>query len=139
MKKVWSMMIALLLALVVTGCGGVGQDLPQSGAVVTDGATIGEGSRTFAAQVVDLEGNTVSFTVKTDKDIVGEALQELGVLQGEEGPYGLYMKTVNGITLDYEKDGAYWAIYVDGAYATEGVDMTEIVETSVYCLQAEKG
>ena len=71
--------------------------------------------------------------------IVGEALQELGVLKGEEGPYGLYIKAVNGKTLDYEKDGAYWAFYVDGAYAVTGVDETDIVETSVYQLRAEKG
>ena len=70
---------------------------------------------------------------------MGEALQDLGVLQGEEGPYGLYIKAVNGKALDYEKDGAYWAFYVDGAYAVEGVDMTEIVESSVYQLRAEKG
>ena len=70
---------------------------------------------------------------------MGEALQELGVLKGEEGPYGLYIKAVNGKTLDYEKDGAYWAFYVDGAYATAGVDETDIVETSVYQLRAEKG
>ena len=43
------------------------------------------------------------------------------------------------LALDYEKDGAYWAFYVDGAYAVEGVDMTEIVESSVYQLRAEKG
>ena len=65
--------------------------------------------------------------------------QELGVLEGEEGPYGLYIKAVNGIPLDYDKDGAYWGFYVDDAYATAGVDETTIVETSVYRLQAEKG
>ena len=107
--------------------------------MVKDGDVIGEGAKTFAVQIVDLEGNKVSFTVKTDKDIVGEALQELGVLEGEEGPYGLYIKVVNGISLDYDKDGAYWAFYVDDAYAVTGVDETNIVETSVYRLQAEKG
>ena len=139
MKKLLSMILALLLVLAVTGCGGVGNDLPLEEKVVEDGATIGEGAITFAAQVEDLDGNVVSFTVKTDKTIVGEALQELGVLQGEEGPYGLYIKTVNGVTLDYDKDGAYWAFYVDGAYAVAGVDETEIVETSRYLIKAEKG
>lgn len=139
MRKLSIMLLALLLALCAVGCSGVGGAEDAGDAVVSDGDTIGEGSKTFAAQVVDLEGNTVSFTVKTDLDTVGEALQDLGVLQGEEGPYGLYIKAVNGKALDYEKDGAYWAFYVDGAYAVEGVDMTEIVESSVYQLRAEKG
>lgn len=138
MKKVLYLLLTLLLVLTVTACGGVGQQTPQGDAVVKDGDVIGEGAKTFAAQIVDLEGNKVSFTVKTNRETVGEALQELGVLEGEEGPYGLYIKAVNGIPLDYDKDGAYWGFYVDDAYATAGVDETTIVETSVYRLQAEK-
>ena len=139
MKKLLAMMLVLLLILCSAGCGSIGGADADEEPVVHDGDTIGEGSKTFAAQIVDLDGNAISFTVKTDKTIVGEALQELGVLQGEEGPYGLYIKAVNGKTLDYDKDGAYWAFYVDGAYATAGVDETDIVETSVYLLKAEKG
>ena len=139
MKKLLAMMLAFLLILCAAGCSSIGGTTPEEEPVVRDGDTIGTGSKTFAAQIVDLDGNEISFTVKTDKTIVGEALQELGVLQGEEGPYGLYIKAVNGKTLDYEKDGAYWAFYVDGAYATAGVDETDIVETSVYLLKAEKG
>ena len=139
MKRLLAMMLVLLLILCSAGCGSIGGTTPDEEPVVHDGDTIGEGSKTFAAQIMDLDGNAISFTVKTDKTIVGEALQELGVLQGEEGPYGLYIKAVNGKTLDYDKDGAYWAFYVDGAYATAGVDETDIVETSVYLLKAEKG
>ena len=139
MKKLLAMMWALVLILCTAGCGSVGGSTPEEEPVVHDGQTIGEGSVTFAAQIESLDGTKISFTVKTDKTIVGEALQELGVLKGEEGPYGLYIKAVNGKTLDYDKDGAYWACYVDGAYAVTGVDETTIVETSVYLLRAEKG
>ena len=139
MKRFLVMILALLLVLSGVGCSGVGGETPDEKPVVSDGETIGAGGKTFAAQIEDLDGTKISFTVKTDKTVVGEALQELGVLKGEEGPYGLYIKAVNGKTLDYEKDGAYWAFYVDGAYAVTGVDETEIVETSVYLLRAEKG
>ena len=139
MKKAWAMMLVLVLVLCSVGCGSTGGAVQEEKPVVSDGQTIGEGSKTFAAQIVNLDGSEISFTVKTDKAVVGEALQELGVLKGEEGPYGLYIKMVNGIPLDYEKDGAYWAFYVDGAYAMTGVDETQIVETSVYQLRAEKG
>ena len=139
MKRLLAMMMVLVLALCSVGCGSVGGAVSNEKPVVQDGQTIGKGSITFAAQIEDLDGTKISFTVKTDKTIVGEALQELGVLKGEEGPYGLYIKTVNGKTLDYDKDGAYWAFYVDGAYAGTGVDETDIVPTSVYLLRAENG
>lgn len=139
MKKLLAIILTMLLIVCAAGCSGVGEQTPDAEPVVHDGETIGEGSKTFAAQIVNLDGSAISFTVKTDKSIVGEALQDLGVLEGEEGPYGLYIKAVNGKTLDYEKDGAYWAFYVDGAYAVTGVDETDIVETSVYQLRAEKG
>lgn len=140
MKKLICTVLAASLLLFAAGCSGVGQELPQDGTtVVKDGAVIGEGETSFAVEVVDLSGAKVAFTVRTDEDTVGEALQALGVLQGEEGPYGLYMKTVNGQTLDYDKDGAYWAFYVNDAYATAGVDETAIVASDIYRLQAEKG
>ena len=57
---------------------------------------------------------------------------------GDEGEYGLYVKTVNGITADYDKDGAYWAFYVNGEYASSGVDSTPIAEGESYCFRVEK-
>ena len=139
MKKIVYIVLALLLMLTVAGGGGADQRDWDDTAVVADGDEIGGGSKTFSAQIVDMEGDEISITVHTDKETVGEALQELDVLQGEEGPYGLYIKAVNGQALDYDKDGAYWAFYVDGEYAITGVDETEIVETSLYMLKAEKG
>ena len=55
---------------------------------------------------------------------MGDALTELGLIEGEDSEYGLYVKTVNGITADYDTDGHYWAFYVDGEYAQTGVDAT---------------
>lgn len=48
---------------------------------------------------------------------VGKALLDQGVIAGEDSSYGLYVKTVNGTTLDYDTDGMYWAFYINGEYA----------------------
>ena len=48
------------------------------------------------------------------------------------------MKTVNGITVDYEEDGAYWAFYIGDEYATTGVDATDIEEGASYSFKIEK-
>ena len=131
MKRFLALFLSALMLLSLVGCGGnAGQTAGNK--VIEDGATIGEGDKSFVTEVVDADGNTVKFTVQTNEKTVGEALQKLGVIDGEEGDYGLYIKTVNGITADYNKDGVYWAFYVDGEYAMTGADMTDVVDGTVY-------
>ncbi len=101
--------------------------------------SIGEGQSKFTFEVVDEDGKTTVFEVKTDKKTVGEALTSVNLISGEQGAYGLYVKTVNGITADYDTNGRYWAFYIDGQYAFSGVDSTEINESYVYALKVEKG
>ena len=79
-----------------------------------------------------------SFEIHTDKTIVGEALLDLELIEGDMGDFGLYVKTVNGITADYDTDGTYWAFYVNGEYAMTGVDMTDIVDGDTYSFKVEK-
>ena len=95
--------------------------------------SFGNGSKTATVEV-KVEEESVVFTIKTDKDTVGEALFEHKLIDGEEGQYGLYVKTVNGITADYDTDKSYWAFYIDGEYAISGVDSTEITEGVTYQL-----
>ena len=100
---------------------------------------IGEGEKSFLFTVVDLEGKTQIFLVSTNAETVGEALTENGIIEGEDGPYGLYVKKVCGIEADYEKHGKYWAFYVNGEYAMSGVDTTKIdtEKTASYAFKAE--
>ena len=99
---------------------------------------LGEGEKSFLFTVADTDGSETVFKISTDKILVGEALQELGLIAGEQGPYGLYVKTVNGIAYDYDTDGKYWAFYINGEYAPTGVDVTEIEENATYSFRAEK-
>ncbi|NBI58393.1 DUF4430 domain-containing protein [Lachnospiraceae bacterium] len=103
----------------------------------TEGNVLGEGETQFPFTVVDQEGEETLFEIHTDKETVGEALQDVGLIEGEEGEYGLFVKTVNGITADYDKDGVYWAFYVNGEYAAEGVDSTKITEGDTYAFKVE--
>ena len=100
---------------------------------------LGTGKTAFDFKVIDPKGNTKNFEIRTDKGTVGEALLEVGLIEGEDGPYGLYVKTVNGVTVDYDKDGKYWAFYENGQYASKGVDQTPINPDSTYEFRAEKG
>lgn len=133
------MVLIAAMALLITGCNdNTSQETIQTTSVTAETQALGEGETVFTVTVVDKEGTETAFDIHTDKQMVGEALQECGLLEGEEGPYGLYVKTVNGITADYDVDQTYWAFYINGEYAMTGVDVTEITEGDIYALKVEK-
>ena len=99
---------------------------------------LGEGETIFLFTVVDKDGNETNFEIHTDKTTVGDALLDLELISGDEGEFGLYVKTVNGITADYDVDQTYWAFYVNGEYAMSGVDTTEIEADASYSFKVEK-
>ena len=103
----------------------------------SDGNVLGEGSTKFTFTVVDKEGTETQFEIHTDQETVGGALLELSLIAGDESEYGLYVKTVNGITADYDKDGVYWAFYINGEYAQTGVDVTPVTEGDSYTFKVE--
>lgn len=150
LSLILSMMLIVAMAFSMTGCGGKDADLQntQDGIADTgsdaqtdqnaDVTVLGEGNIKFTFTVTDADGNETAFEIHTDKGTVGEALLELGLIDGEEGAYGLYVKTVNGITADYDTDGSYWAFYVNGEMAMTGVDATDVEEGAVYAFQVEK-
>lgn len=155
LSYVLSVILIFAMALFITGCGGAAKNADsgtETGAQTesistkeaagendqTDGVSVlGEGNTVFPFTVVDGDGNETQFEIHTDKETVGEALEELNLIAGDESEYGLYVKTVNGITADYDTDGVYWAFYVNGEYASTGVDLTPITEGENYALKVE--
>ncbi len=134
-----AMTLIAAMSITVTGCG------KSDGTTVTGFTVvgnqelepIGEGENEFTFLVTDAEGSTHGYEVHTDETVVGKALLSLGLIEGEDGDYGLYVKTVDGITLDFDTDGKYWAFYADGAYANSGVDTTDIDPDTAYEFRAE--
>jgi len=110
--------VVLIAVGALSGCG---DDKKQS-----------QGEKTFAFEVTDEAGDTTSREITTELATVGEALIAEGLIGGEETSYGFMVKTVNGIAADFDKDGAYWAFYVDGEYATAGVDQTDAESGRTY-------
>jgi hypothetical protein len=47
------------------------------------------------------------------------------------------VKTVNGVTLDWDTHGKYWALYIGEEYGLTGVDETAIQPGSTYCFKPE--
>lgn len=155
-RKLTSMLLCMMLivamALTSVGCGGKNQDAKNESSVVAqsevsveasaavegEATVLGEGNIKFALTVVDQDGNETDFQILTDKETVGEALLDVDLIAGDESEYGLYVKTVNGVTADYDKDKTYWAFYVNGEYANTGVGSTPVEDGAVYSFRIEK-
>ena len=136
--------LALIAAIALTAMGCDQAKTPETPDTTTDNTettppTIkGEGATVFYFNVVDKDGKETKFEIHTDKTVVGEALLELGLIEGDMGDYGLYVKKVNGITAEYEVDGTYWAFYEGDDYAMTGVDLTEIKAGATYAFKVSK-
>ena len=114
-KAILSLICAILcVCTVLCSCSGGGNN-----------ATTAAGTTAPAAET------TVAYTV-------GEALSSIGLISGEQGDYGLYVKTVNGITADYDKDGTYWAFSVNGELSQKGVDQTYVKNGDIYTFTVTK-
>ena len=136
-------MLIVAMAFTTVGCNtkkesGNAESTTVQETVKNEVEVLGEGKTMFLFTVVDKDGNETNFEIHTDKEIVGEALLDLELIAGDDGEFGLYVKTVNGITADYDVDQTYWAFYVDGEYAMSGVDATEIEDGVSYAFKVEK-
>ena len=140
MKKFVSFVLAALLMLFMCACGAE-KTAEENGVLYPDAATkgisLGNGAKHLDFTAVDKDGMEYKFHIHTDKTYVGEALEELGLIEGTEGDYGLYVNKVNGIYAEYEVTGTYWAFYVNGVYAQAGIDQTEITEGTKYSMIIE--
>lgn len=142
-KKLLSLLllVVLIAAMALTGaaCDNTNHtpEAPKITAASGNVTVLGEGSKVFDFTVFDFEGNVTDFEIYTDKKTVGDALSDLGLIEGEEGAYGLYVKVVNGIKADYDTDSKYWAFYIDDELAPTGADTTAIEEGKVYSFRVE--
>lgn len=110
---------------------------PES-TIPASGSTLGEGAHSFTFEVKMKDETTYTYTIQTDEETVGAALLGLKLIDGEDGQYGLYVKSVLGEKLDYDTDGYWWGLYVDGESSMVGVDSVAITDGSTYTFTAEK-
>jgi hypothetical protein len=127
---------ALLVAMMFVGCGTNPDNGEKSNGVQgqANAEDIGEGDTSFAFQVIGEDGNTKTWTVHTNADTVGAALAEVGLIEGKDTEMGVMIIQVNGQRADFDLDGAFWAFYIDGEFASDGVYETEIASGKLYAL-----
>jgi len=92
------------------------------------------GEKSVTIEVVNSSQDTTSYDVDTDAEFLRQAMEEADGLEfsGEEGDYGMMLSTVNGETADFETNGAYWSIMVNGEYGNYGIDQQPITDGDIY-------
>ncbi len=125
MKKSIKLISVILLVIALLLCfascipesstnDSVTQEGPWANAIYTEDATVGD---KYTVKVeIEINGHSVTLTVKTDKETLGEALYEKGIINDPS-----FFDTCNGIKADWNTDKAYWAFYVNGAIAQYGI------------------
>lgn len=89
-----------------------------------------QGTKAYTVSVVDKDGKSTDYTGKTDAEFLRGLMDELKdqgfTYEGTDSDYGLYITTINGLKADYDTDGAYWSIYVNGEYGQFGADQQPV-------------
>ena len=137
-KKIVTLLLILAVLFSVMGCNKNAEKNLWDDAIYTEDTDLGQGSKVLTI-VFTCEEKTITFTINTDKQTVGEALFEHSLIEGDQGAYGLYVKKVNGITADYDVDQAYWGFFQNGEYMMTGVDTTNFESGQSYELIYTKG
>lgn len=134
-KRALALLLSLLMLLgcfVFVSCSEpTPTDALWENALYDEDKTFGDGAKTVAVQVIAGE-KSVTFTVKTDKETLDDALLEHGLVEGEDGAYGLYVKKVNGILADYDVDQTYWSLSKNGETLMTGVSGETVTDGAHY-------
>jgi len=136
MRKLLSLclVLAAVAGLTLSGCSKKQPEVSGTSRVSEAPQVLGEGKTVFSFSWVDSDGTVSSYEIHTDETVVGTALLKLGLIEGENGAYGLYVKKVGGVEADYDKNQTYWSFYINGEYASSGVDVTEIDPEAEYSM-----
>lgn len=130
MKNKKFLVAALALALVVALMAGV--------YLATRPQAV-DGGKNVTVVIVYEDGSEKKLEYATECEYLAELLLEKELVTGYASEqYGFTIESVDGITLDWATDGAYWALYEGDAYATESAAGIALIDGGVYKLVYEK-
>ena len=104
-------LLLLAFCLIFGGCAGKNNNEHKALKNVTVEVVVGE--------------NIEKISFSTDEVYLGEALDDIDLIEGEDRQYGTFIESVNGIKAD-EKKQQWWCITKDGGSVMTGVDTTPI-------------
>jgi hypothetical protein len=95
-------------------------------ATYTEDTTLGKGKTTVEVEFV-IEDQSITITLKTDKETLGEALYEQKLI---DDPF--FFSTANGITADWNANQAWWKVCKGGEMTMVGVNDLTLTDGDHY-------
>lgn len=120
-KKAKILLCTVLVLLVAVFCAARLVLMPE--------ANVGDKHIVFEA--TGLEGPAKSFDIYTDAETLADALMQEKLIDGEEGPYGLWVTAIFGEEAD-SASNQYWMFYKEGVELSTGVSETYIADGEHY-------
>ncbi|MBR2927515.1 MAG: DUF4430 domain-containing protein [Clostridia bacterium] len=131
MKKTLSVLLALCCVcslLVFVSCDDSAEapsELWQN-ATYTEDVTLGTGDTTVTI-LIEAEGKSITVTLKTNKEKLGDAMFEVGLVEDAS-----FFSTLNGMEAKWTPDQAWWAYYQGDTMMNYGVNDTVIENNAQY-------
>lgn len=104
--------------------------------LASPGGTAGE--KRITVEVVHGDGSSRDVALTTAEEYLGQALVSGGVVEDNQGPYGLYILTADGETAD-EGAQEWWKVTKSGEMVNTGADATPIADGERYELTLTVG
>ncbi|MBQ8408678.1 MAG: hypothetical protein IJY39_07415 [Clostridia bacterium] len=125
MKKTTVSTVSIILSLVCLLClVSCAEKVDATGlwenATYLSDTTLGKGEKTVSF-TVEAEDQVITITLKTDKETLGEAMYEHGLVNDPS-----FFNVLNGIEANWEKDQAYWAFYNGDEYMMVGISEASV-------------
>ena len=124
MKKILQTTSLILVIVSLFALVGCAEKVDATGlwenATYLSDTTVGKGTKTVTVEIIAAE-QSITLTVKTDKEDLGAALYELGIIND-----ATFFDTCNGIKADWDADQAWWAFKQNGEMLNYGVGDAEI-------------
>ena len=95
--------------------------------------------KTVTVTVVHADGSEKEFILKTEAEYLGEVLLSEGLVEGDAGPYGLYITAADGETADGSAEQWWCLADKDGNMLMTSADATAINDGDAFRLVLTTG
>ena len=96
------------------------------------------GDKTITVEVIFSDGTSKEHTINTDAEYLRGALEEKDLVAGDESEFGLFVKTVDGVTAN-EANQEWWCFTKGGEQLFTGIDTTPIADGEHYEITLKVG
>jgi hypothetical protein len=106
------------------------------------GPKTASGSKAVTVIVSPISEAESRYELNTEAETLLQVMDELTKVsdftyEGNDGGYGLFITSINGIQADYSTTSTYWAIYVNGEYGQFGADQQPVNDGDTFSFVCE--